>query len=258
MNDESAEMLGTANDSFLENFRNPLVRRGGFPQQMNLSSTEDALHGVMVQAAGHQLAAADTPPELTGKHDLALRVHETMIANFSEARWGGVTQTDEQLQKMVKDLTGRVPEALEISEDDDPWSITFANERPIEMAFDDQQINVVMRGRRFKSGRRSVKNVVLSATYNVVTVDGKTQLVREGDVASKFDDDQGFGVAMKPVIEAKAEGLFQPQIDLDELTLPGEWEKVGKLALQQLDCGNNWLTLGWLLPDQQVRTARRD
>jgi hypothetical protein len=154
-------------------------------------------------------------------------------------------------------MTGEVPEALEITEDDDPWEITFANERPIEMEFDDQQIVITMRGRRFKSGRQSARNVVLSATYKVTTEEGVTKLVRQGDVASSFDGDRGLRVALKAVVQAKAQALFQPQFDFDGLMLPGDWEKVGKLALQQLHCDDTWLVLGWLLPDQEILTARR-
>ena len=89
----------------------------------------------MLQAGRDQLAAPNAPPALTGKFDLAVRMHESLVGNLSQAVLGGVTLTDERLVEIIKDATGKVPEELAITEEDDPWSITFASELPIEVRF---------------------------------------------------------------------------------------------------------------------------
>ena len=168
MDEEAAELLSQGSYMFAEQFRNPLVRRGGFPKEMKINTTEDTLYITGTQTGADQLAAPNAPPQLTGKYDLAVRFHETLVANMSQAFWGGVTLTDERLQEIIENLTGDVPEELAIGQDDDPWSITFAKERPIEARFEDQSFTVWIRGTRFSRGDQEVKrSLVISAKYKM-------------------------------------------------------------------------------------------
>ncbi len=193
VDDRSSDLLSNANASFADKFRLPLVRLGGFPRLLQFSTTDDALRITMLESGRNQLAAPDAPPVLTGTFDLAVRMHESLVGNFSQAVLGGVTLKDERLVEIVKQLTGTVPKELEITQEDDPWSITFASELdarnpglPIEVRFDDQTAKILIRGKRFTRGdpptdeiRRPIE---ISATYTIEKLPDRARMVRQGDV----------------------------------------------------------------------------
>jgi hypothetical protein len=256
VDDRSHDLLGDANAAFRDKFRLPLVRRGGFPQRLQFRTTDEALQVTMLQAGRDQLAASTTPPPLTGKFDLAVRLHESLVGNLSQAVLGGVTLTDEGLAEMIEELTGKVPEELAVTDESDPWSITFASELPIEARFDAQTVKILIRGKRFGRGDQEVRKMLeISATYAIEKMPDRARLVRQGDVQVDFVGRQSLSasdIAMKSFMKRKFDGLFKPEIVSEGLVLPERWKGLGKLQLQQLDCENAWLALGWLKPPGQA------
>ncbi len=262
MNEEATELLDRGSYMFAEKFRNPLVRRGGFPKTMKINTSEDTLYITGMQTGADQLAAPNAPPQLTGKHDLAVRFHESLVANMSQAFWGGVTLTDERLQEIIENLTGDVPEELAIGQDDDPWSITFAKERPIEARFEEQGFTVWIRGTRFTRGDQEVKrSLVISAKYKMEKGAYGIKMNRDGEVAVEFAKSSGTQsvqqVTMRTFMKKKFEKLFKPEIVSDGLALPGNFQGGGKFRLQQMQCAEGWLALGWQQPARTERTASR-
>lgn len=252
VDERSNNLLADANTAFTDKFRLPLVRRGGFPQVLQFRTTDDALDVTMLEAGREQLAAPNAPPDLTGKFDLAVRMHESLVGNLSQAVLGGVTLTDERLVEIVKDLTGKVPEELVITQDDDPWSITFASELPIEARFGPRTAKITVRGKRFTRGDQEIRRPIeISAIYNIEKLPDRAKLVRQGDVQIDFVGRAKLGasdIAMKTFMKKKFEGLFKPEIVSEGLTLPKRWQNIGKLKLEQLTCDKGWLALGWHKP----------
>ncbi len=248
----SVDLIGDANTAFSDKFRAPLVRRGGFPQLLRFRTTEDALLVTMLQAGRDQLAAPDAPPALTGKFDLAVRMHESLAGNLSQAVLGGVTLTDERLAEIIKEVTGKVPEELAITEEDDPWSITFASELPVEVRFHAQTVQITIRGKRFTRSDQEIRKLVeISAAYSIEKLPDRARLVRQGDVQIDFAGRAKLStsdIAMKTFMKKKFEGLFKPEIVSEGLALPKRWKSIGKLKLEQLTCDKGWLALGWLKP----------
>ena len=248
----SADLLRDANVTFNEKFRLPLVRRGGFPQSLQFRTTDDALQVTMLQAGRDQLAAPGAPPPLEGRFDLAVRRHESLVGNLSQAVLGGVRMTDVALAEMIEELTGEVPEGLKITPDSEPWAITFASELPIEVRFEDQTVRILIRGRRFERSNQEVRRPTeISATYTVEKLPDRARLVRQGEVQLDFVGRPSLGaadIAMKTFLQRKFEELFKPEIVSEGLVLPERWQGMGKLVLQQLDCRDAWLALGWLKP----------
>ncbi len=261
VDDRSADLLDDANASFADKFRLPLVRRGGFPQSLRFRTTDDALLVTMLQAGRDQLAAPNAPPALTGKFDLAVRMHESLVGNLSQTVLGGVTLTDERLVQIIKDATGKVPEELVITEEDDPWSITFASELPIEVRFQAQTAKITIRGKRFTRSDQEIRKLVeISAVYSIEKLPDRARLVRQGDVQIEFAGRAKLStsdIAMKTFMKKKFEGLFKPEIVSEGLALPERWKSIGKLQLQQLACDKGWLALGWLKPPAPAATETR-
>lgn len=262
MDDKAKGLLEKSNGSFQEKFRKPLLRRNAYPPSIKFSTTSEQLNLAIVQASAFQLGAATKPPELVGKHDLAIRMHESMVGNFSESLIGGVTLTDEKLAEMVKNMTGKVPEELEITEDKDPWSITFAPSQPITMTFDKGIVKIAIHAQRFTRGENGINDpMIISATYKMTKTNAGMKLARQGDVQANYTSDgrqSASQTAFKAIILKKFTALFKEEIAGDGLQLKGRWEKLGKLRLRQLDCTNGWLALGWEAPTKNVRTANKE
>lgn len=262
MDREVGELLEPAKETFAERFRNPLLRRGGFPQLLSISTSEDFLFIKGLQAAADQLAAPGEPPALTADHDVAVRVHQSLFGNASQAMLGGVTLTDERMALMAERLTGEVPEELQITPETDPWSITFAAERPVEARFDDNQVEFFVRARQFTRSDQTLReNVAISATYKVEKTPEGSRLTRQGDVNVVFGEDRRLSVgdvAMKTFVRKKFENLFKPEFVSEGVALPGRWEQAGKMRLDQLLCDNGWIALGWYQPAAAPTIARLD
>jgi hypothetical protein len=262
MDEESADLLDRGHDMFAEKFRNPLVRRGGFPKTLQIRTSETMLHITGLGTLDDQVAAPNDPPALTDNHDIALRVHESLVGNLSQAMFGGVTLTDERLQEMVENLTGDVPEELAVSEDEEPWSITFAKERPIEVRFDAKSFQIWIRGTRFTRGDQEIKrSLVISAKYVMEQGAQGLKMTRQGDVTVDFAKSSGTQsvqqVTMRTFMKKKFEKLFKAESASDGFALPGPWQTAGKFRLQQLHCDAGWLVLGWQQPSPTERTATR-
>jgi len=262
MDDEVGHLLSQGADLFANKFRNPLIRRDAFPQILRFTTTDDFMHVVGLRAGADQLASPDAPPALTADHDVALRLHESFAGNLSQAALGGVTLTDERLVDLVEQLTGSVPEEMAITEEDDPWSITFASERPIDTRFDDQHVTISIRGKRFTRGDQELKKrLVISATYKLERTAQGTKMTRQGDVQIEFVGSTRLSasqVAMKTFMKKRFEDMFKTEIVSDGIELPGKFQQAGKLAIEQLHCDDGWLALGWRHPPMDARTAKKD
>jgi hypothetical protein len=260
MDEEAAELLQQANDLFSEKFRKPLVRRDAFPKTLRINTTDEALLITALETCSDQLGAPNDPPALNDKYDLAVRVHESLVANSTQAVWGGVTLTDERLQEIAFNLTGSIPDELAVSEENDPWSITFASERPIEVRFDDQGLSVWIRGTRFTRGDQEIKrSLEIAAKYRVEKGAHGVKLTRLGDVEVNFAKSNTRQsvqqVAMRTFMKKKFEQLFKAEVVSEGLALGGRWQKVGKFRLQQLQCDDGWLVMAWKQPSKTERLA---
>jgi hypothetical protein len=259
MDARAADLLDRADDAFSDKFRKPLIRRGAFPAEFDFQTTDQALHVVMLQADDDQLGAPNEPPAVTGVPDIGVRFHESLVGNLSQAMLGDVTLTDVRVAEMVKDLTGSVPDELAITQEKDPWSITFVPELPVEVRMDDQSFKIVIRGKRFTRSDQEIRRLIeISASYKVEKTPEGAKLTRQGDLDVNFVGLSRLSVAqvtMKTFIRKKFESLLKAEIVSDGLALPGRWKDVGKFRLDQLYCDDGWLALSWLQPKPTPQVA---
>ena len=258
---EMGPAMKNVNERYVNEFRNPLLRRDGFPQTLQFSTTEDYLHLRALEAGADQLAAPGKPPEFTGSHDMMVRTHESFFANSSQAAIGGITVTDEDVAEWAESMDGEGADEQVAAEEDDPWSITFASERPIDLRFDNQRVTISIRAKRFTSGDREVKKrLQISATYSVEKASQGVKLTRQGDVAVEFVGKvrlKASEVALKTIVKKRFDALFEPQILSEGLELPDQWKKAGKLKLQEIHCDDGWLALAWRMQSKDATTNRR-
>lgn len=243
-------LLQQANASFVEKFRQPLVRRDAYPDALNFSTSADRLEVRALQAKATQIGAPNQPPSLANSYDINLRVHESLVSNFSEQLVGGMTLTDERLAEVIKEMSGEVPEELQIGPDKDPWSITFMADRPVSVHFSGNTLQIRIRGRRFTRNDQEIRNSIqISATYRLADPSASAPVfAREGEVAVDFLNRERLGitqVAFKTFLRKKFEALFKPEIAAEGLQMPGRWEQFGRLPLRHAQADAGWLTMAW-------------
>lgn len=251
-------LINEANQNFREKFLTPLARLDANPETFEFSSHESALRIDARVAKGWHFAAASPPPTVPN-YDVVVRLHDTFVGNASENVLGGFTLTDVKLAQLMQDLTGNVPEELQITEDKDEWSITFASYQPFGMEVSGNQVRIIVRAKRFSRGDRVIRNSVdISATYMVERTAKGTKLVRQGDVAVDFRKQKGTlntqQIAFRGFMRKKFENLFKPEFVSEGLEPKGKFARIGRLQIAQIVAENGWLVLGWNRAPAQVTT----
>ena len=104
MDTRTGELIQRSNIGFNEQFRNPLVRRGAFPQRLDFSTTRDALSVVGLQARSNELAANTAPPNAAADADISIRLHESLIDNFTAATMPGRSSRSLAYRRSMRDL----------------------------------------------------------------------------------------------------------------------------------------------------------
>ena len=116
MDSRAAGMLDNANHSFNERFRNPLTRRGAFPQQLSFSTTSNWMDVVGLQARSNELGATVAPPNAAANTQLSVRVHESLIDNMNAAVMPGRTIRSLAYRRQVRDGAGMRYEPAEFND----------------------------------------------------------------------------------------------------------------------------------------------
>ena len=162
-----------------------------------------------------------------------------------------MTLSDADAAKLAEELTGEVPEELQLKEDEDPWSITFDRRQPVRADFRENRVTLAIRGRRFTRGEQVVnQRMEASATYTIEVADGHVKLVRQGDIDVVYPDKEGDRLSLtelrnKTFMQNKFEGLFKPQFEGEGLPLPERLQQLKALTLAEASAENGWLTLVW-------------
>jgi len=251
------ESVQEVNQRYRRQYKGPLMRRDEDPPILRFRTDDDYLFASTVQAGDFQLAANARPPELTINNDQAIRLHDSFLNNYVEVVYGATTLTHIEVTKLAKELIGKVPERLQVTEDTEPWSISFVRRRPLTVVFDGGGYSVTLRGKRFSSGERRLGAMHITAQYQFEMTPEGPRRIRQGDIQiepADFADREKkilstVETAEKAVLQRRFEKLFPPVIEPEGLVLPGRWGKAGQLVMQELTSQNGWLVLGWRMPD---------
>ncbi len=260
MDAEASDLIADTNRRYAERVKEPLTARDAFPRQLRFSSTTEQVDVSAIAQGASGFAAAGGPPALAPGHDVSLRAHESSLVNFAEAMLGGVTLTDEKLEKIIReDLKAEVPEELKISPDTDPWSITFADEAPVRAIFSGGGLSIAVRGRRFTKGEQSVNEPIeISASYKIEKTPKGSTLTRQGKVEVKFLERERLTaqqIAIKTFFENRFEGVFKEEFVSEGIVLEGRLAKAGKLQVQEISSDQGWLAIGWQLAAAEAQSA---
>lgn len=274
MDRESAKLIAEQNQRYNEKFRDPLIRRNAFPQELRFSSRKDRAEVRMLQAGPGLIGAPTAPPPVGDDHDLAVRMHESLVVNFGQSALGGYELTDVRLEKLIRDdLEDEVPDELKVTlpdgtldPDKEPWSITFARELPVRAKFQDGGLWMAIRADRFTRGEGDTPGtykpaitelVEISAKYTIEKTDAGANLRRDGDVQIRFPNRQNpdqitiRDSATVTFMRRKFRNMFKEEFIGEGLQFKGRWAKAGTLRLRELRSADAWLTLGWQMPARE-------
>jgi hypothetical protein len=276
MDSESARLLKEQNDRYLEKFRNPLLRKGEFPEELTFSSTRDRVQMRMLQESAALLGAPDEPPGFSSEHDLAGRVHESAVINYGQVVLPNYYLSDVELVRIIRDdLKGEVPEELEISEEKDPWAIRFANELPLLVRFRDGGVWMAIRTEGVYRGETapggpyrliSSELTEISAQYTIEKTEAGATLKRVGDVAVRFPNranpDQRLvsrgDFAVATLLSNKFGAMFKEEFVGEGLKMKGDWARAGTLKLKDIRSEGAWVRVGWDMAGTAAVTAARE
>ena len=206
--------------------------------------------------------AAPTRPKHYGRHDeIAASVHETMLTNYLDPVFSGKTFTNAELRWEVQSRFG-----VELSEEGnsdqdtkenppEDFSITFARVRPIQLEFKDDQLAVIITGRRFAQRGRVIRaGLRFRLTFRIVRQEGALKLVRIGDTQVEYTDPDKKDaklVAFRSFIEKRLnktteteDGVALPD-NLIPQSLVEDRPLAKNLVLNTLRLDGGWLYLGW-------------
>jgi hypothetical protein len=266
MDEQSVNLIADANRQYQAKFRHPLLRVGAFPERLNFSTTGDRLRIEAVEADAYQLGAPTSPPASSEPADVTVRLHQSAINNFGSTVLAGRILTRDELNRLMKSMTGRIPPELQDEEERD-WSITFAVERPIELAIDDGGLSITIRGDEYTSGENAYPAMNVTARYRLERNDrGGLRAIRQGELEIfppdfKPGEDQlsASQQSLKTILERRFGKLFKPELPdkpTAGLELGGRWKGVGPLPLAALAADNGWLTLGWARANRAAAVGR--
>ena len=230
--------------------------------EIYLRSTASQIVVVGKKSSIATLGATSFPSQSPVPTDVGVRIHESLLSNYLDRTFSGKTFTDKQLAAEFAELTGGdIPPALEgdpDSDEDESFSITFSNIRPIQFEFEDNGFGVSISGRRFSQGDRKINaGLRIRLRFRIKQVDGKLKFVREGKPEIDYvgEKKDARAVAFRSFLLGRLnpkEGAEETSVDLPNNLLPidqvealGDSDIAKQMQLVQCRSENGWLYLGW-------------
>jgi hypothetical protein len=249
---ETGEQLAKANESFRREFREPLEKRGIYPDSLAMSTTADAVHVRGRLGATPDLSA---PPPVTPDSEVAIRVHESLPNTASTRQFGGKTYDGEKLTKEFDELfgpRGKKDKKSPPKKADTEVEITFAKVNPIETRFRDSKVSITIHGTRFKAEDEEYEAMDITARYVLRKTAAGLEAVREKELVivppdyvpgkTKLKSSQ---IALRRILQRRLDPeVFPERFDLKEITPTGDLAKLGTLVTTQAEAIDGWLVIG--------------
>jgi hypothetical protein len=159
MDQQATESTTTINKNFQQRYRNPLIIRGEYPRQFLTASSSKQMQVAIAQLSQGQLGAPTAPPPAPAG-DIVVQIHESFVANYGRAMFGGQTFSALEVRQMMEQLGAKVPSLKEIADErqilgDQPEEeavvklatsfLTFDSELPLRAEFRGNHVLFVLR-----------------------------------------------------------------------------------------------------------------
>ncbi len=275
--------LTNSRTNYEDKVRMPMLRRGFVPDQMHFASNAGVLMAQVSLATGKQISTDAVPPAKDLGNDITVQVHETAVNNYLPFLLSGVGLSQES-KDQPQQLEGDVPEWLkkaaaekedveaptpaeaareELQEEFKPYRLVFNSEHPASASFDDSRLTLRLRFAalytNLNDDQAPLENWDFVVVYQIGRHDDKIVLRRVGDIEvfptgfdprwdTKLTSEQvGYRNNLAKNINkraARGEG-FPAEIVVPRLKLSDEAGPAREFHLQQLECDDGWLTVGY-------------
>ena len=243
---QAKEPLANVEKQYRTQFTDKLDRIGYFPRSLNYSTSSDALFIKGILADVNELSTTTRVPSFKREHDFSSMNHETFFNNQTvQLLFGGENhKKDEDFEKMMHFLTGRVPRPLRVYAGSDRWAVVL-KKHPIYMKFDDGQLTMTTRLENLRWKRGSSGPVSVSADYEPEITRFGPRFNRVGEIRLKAR--QKLTEETEAFVKDKFNGLYGESVRFDGLIAPpgGAFEWISQLRLYEIYCDNGWIGIGY-------------
>lgn len=251
---EGRQSLGNAQDKGFKRYH-------ALPN-MYVFSQKNRVNLVGKRASRWNFAASGMPRNFDDSQDVELRIHDSLPTNYVEPLFRGKTFTNEELADLLKEMFQSEDNPLVAGEADgneESFSITFSNVRPIQFFFENDRLAVVISATRFTRERRTINaGLTITLTFQIVNEAGKLSLVREGQAELDYIEGQEKSaelVAFRSLLNSKLNPPDQTEVvkvELPDNLLPVDRVEAlkdrpaaKKMLLNQCRISDGWIYLGW-------------
>jgi len=251
---QAAELVDDANQRLRRNFRQPLQIRRLLPEWLRFATTEEFLQVRARYRGPEGLAAAVAPPPLPEGHDVVLCLHESMVNNLAASAFAGMIVEERVLREQMTEAFGPLPEHLQPEEGEEPWAVTFADDRPIAVDFGDGRFTVTIRGRKYARGDEEYAGIRMnvSAEYRIERTGEGFKAVREGELEvfpPGFVAGEGRlstrEQVLRRLLQKKFARVFEAEWVPEPLQPADRWENVGPLVMSEWSVAGGWMLVAW-------------
>ena len=207
-----------------------------------------------VEANLEQLSTRGDAPDLPQGLDLSAVIHESTFNNMASAMLAGERRTQQEMERDLTKAFGKMPKRIEEKKSDDPAGIiTFAQQRPLTIDFEDGAFaTVTLRADKYEGGDKELPAFNISARYKLERDGEVLKAIRQGElevVPPDFVPGEGklssVQAAAANNLRKRFDKVFEPEIVTDPLVLPGNWRKAGVMGLEVVDTAGDWIRLGY-------------
>ncbi|MBV9125056.1 MAG: hypothetical protein JO112_17005 [Planctomycetes bacterium] len=250
----AAQVIANANQSYREKFLDPLVQNGLSPTELRYRTTPDHIYGEAGLARGKQQGGVGKPPELIDQPDLAVRLHESFVNNAADNLFAGQTFTDVDMAQRVARFMGPLGRNIPTKREEVPWTVTFARENPVAIAFANHGFALTIKGTQFTQGEEIYPIPMnITARYQIQKTTTGVKAVRQGEVevrppGFKPGSEKDMDVRQQILavqLEDRFSRMLSEQMVIEKLPLPERMTREGPYLTTQADAVQGWLVLAW-------------
>jgi hypothetical protein len=229
-----------------------LRRRGLWPQEFRLSTTADEMR-VRGKLTGVAASGWGLPPVVSGRPDLAVRVHESLFNNAAAQHYGGRTVSGDELDRDFTIILGpQTPGGGRLDpEDRQEFAVTFAA-APLDTAFADGQVRATLHTRGFTSEDRQITDPFdiriaydLAKTPTGLVLTRRELEVLPADVAAGKRRMSLRENSIAKLLSKRFVKLLPTKQEVTLTDLPGGLRRIGRLLPTQADAVGGWLAVAW-------------
>jgi hypothetical protein len=254
--------LRTSRESFVRQFRIPLLARDALPDFVSMTSTDQRATLSLRLANSGQLSTTSAPPNLgadVSQADAVCHVHESLLNNLAESYLAGRRLREVEIGEFIGELAGWIPAGFQPQEDQASWTISFDKVQPCVIKFDLDCLTFEIRATDMFVDQTAYPGAIIQAQYQIDPqasgLVGKRSRRLSVDVREARDDTSPLGVrqqVFRSMVRRRFDSILPVELNWQHIDLPDSWPEDRRLKVSAVQLMNGWLTI---IANQQLVDA---